>query len=146
MTSKKTPAFEIPEQFTDSANAYIENLLKGHERFSAALEATRARNARLADKFFATLLANQRDVLSFGKTMVAAPTAYAKNAEAAMQSMSAAQERALDFAKTLYREQAEATAEMRDAATEAFESVKVAMPPLEKLTSLWAPTAKSAAK
>ncbi|MEX2480285.1 MAG: hypothetical protein WD928_05425 [Gammaproteobacteria bacterium] len=137
MTAKKTPAMEIPQQFTDSTNAYIERLMKSHERFAAALEATRARNARLSDKFFETMMANQREALSFGKTLASEPTAYGKNMEAAMQSMTAAQERALDFAKTLYREQAEASSEIRDAATETFEEVKKIVPPMEKLTSMW---------
>ena len=142
MTTKKTPSVDLPEQFTASANAYLESLLKGHERLSAGLAATRARQARVADKFFAALLANQRDALAFGKTLVAEPTAYAKNMEAAVQSLSAAQERTLDFAKTLYREQADLTAELREAAATSLEEVKGVVPPLEKLTALWAPAAK----
>lgn len=142
MTTKKTATIDIPQQFTTSANAYIERLMKSHERFAAALETSRARNARVTDKFFETLMANQRDALEFGKTVVTEPTAYAKNAEVAMQSMSAAQERALDFAKTLYREQAAASSEIREVASQTFEEVKGIVPPMEKLTSLWASATK----
>lgn len=142
-TSKHTaPAAELPKQFTDSANAYIERLIQGHERFASALDNARARNARVADKFVEALVAGQRDALSLGKTMLAEPTAYAKNMDAVMHSLSAAQERAVEVAKTVYREQAEAGTALRTAAESAFESGKAWFPSFEKLTSLWAPAAK----
>jgi hypothetical protein len=142
-TTKKTaPAVEIPQQFTDSANAYIERLLAGHARLADAMATARARNARVADKFFEVLVAGQRDALELGKAMATEPTAYARNMEAVMQSMSVAQERALDVAKTVYREQTEASGEMREAAEKAFSSFKAWTPDLEQFGKLWQPTAK----
>ncbi|MGE0485614.1 MAG: hypothetical protein AB7Q81_15825 [Gammaproteobacteria bacterium] len=141
-TKKAAPAVEIPKQFTDSANAYIERLLAGHARLTDAMATARARNARVADKFFEVLIAGQRDALELGKTMATEPTAYAKNMEAVMQSMSVAQERALDVAKTVYREQAEASGEMREAAEKAFSSFKTWTPDLEQFGKLWQPAAK----
>jgi adenylosuccinate lyase len=116
--------------------------MQGHETFAAALEATRARNARVADKFFSVLLDSQRDAISLGQTMAAAPTAYGKNMEAVMQSMTAAQERALELAKAVYKEQAEATGELRSATEKALESAREFVPPVEKFTSLWTGLAK----
>lgn len=142
MTTKKTTEQPIPEPISATTGAYLERLLEGHEKFAAALEASRARNARIADKFFATLLANQREALALGKAMASAPTAYGKNMEAAMHSLSAAQERALDFAKTVYREQADASGELRDAATRAFEAARKLAPSADKLGAWWAPAAK----
>lgn len=138
----KPDQFELPHQFTESADAYIERLMKGHETIASAVETARARNARVADKFFAAVLESQRDALQLGKLVASEPTAYAKNLEAMMQSMSTAQERALDVAKTVYREQAEATEELRSVAERAFEGVKAFTPPLEQFTGMWTPAAK----
>lgn len=142
-TSTKTSAkTEIPHQFAESANAYVERLAQSHERLTSAFETARARNARLADKFFQAMVAGQRDALALGKTVIAEPTAYAKNIEAFLNSMSAAQERALDVAKTVYREESDAAGEMRDAAQRAFESAKTWLPAADKLSAFWNPASK----
>jgi len=141
--TKKTEAkFDLPEKFTESADAYVQRLLKGHERMACAFEATRARNARLADKVFSALIAGQRDALELGKVLVQQPTAYAKNMEAMMHTLSVAQERALDVAKTVYREESDAVGELRTATEQAFESSKGWMPAMEKMSGLWSPATK----
>ncbi|MEQ8662372.1 MAG: hypothetical protein RLW62_16270 [Gammaproteobacteria bacterium] len=137
MATKKPATPDVPKQLTESTTAYLERLMEGHETFTAALAATRARNARVADKFFSALIDSQRDAISLGKTLAAEPTAYGKNMEAMMQSMTAAQERALELAKTLYKEQTEATGELRSATEKAFESAREFVPPMDQLTSLW---------
>ncbi|MCB1748670.1 MAG: hypothetical protein H6977_02315 [Gammaproteobacteria bacterium] len=141
-TTKKTETtVEIPAQFTESANAYAERMLSAHERLANAMATARARNARVADKFFEALVAGQRDALELSRAMIAEPTAYAKNMEAVVHSMTTAQERALEVAKTVYREQSEATGEMREAAGKAFESAKTWMPSFDKMKDLWSPVA-----
>ena len=142
MAAKKSTTTESPQQFADSANAYIERLEQGHGRYAERFATARARNARIADKFVESMMAGQRDALELTKAVTADPTAYGKNMEAIMQSMSTAQERALDAAKTLYREQAEATAELRTIAEKMFESSKGLAKPFEKMTSMWMPATK----
>ncbi|MEQ8234914.1 MAG: hypothetical protein RLW61_05895 [Gammaproteobacteria bacterium] len=140
MATKKPASPDVPKQITESATAYLDRLMKGHETFAAALSATRERNARVADKFFAAFIDSQRDAITLGQTLAAEPTAYGKNMEAMMQSLTAAQERALELAKTLYKEQAEASGEFRSATEQAFESAREFVPPMDQLTNLW-PTA-----
>jgi len=142
MATKKSTTPEVPQQITESATAYLDSLMQGHETFAAALEASRARSARVADKFFSALIDSQRDAISLGQAMAAAPTAYGKNMEAMMHSMTAAQERALDLAKAVYKEQAEATGELRSATEKALESAREFVPPVEKFTSLWTSAGK----
>ncbi len=142
MATKKQTTTEIPKQFSESASAYLERLEAGHERFAETLSTVRERNARVTDKFVEALIAGQRDALSLGKAFAAEPTAYGKNMEAVMESMSAAQERALDVAKTVYREQAEAGAEFRGMLEKSFESAKVFTKPFEQMTAAWSQAAK----
>ena len=142
MATKKTAQTEIPKQFSESANAYLDRLAKGQESMAAAVETVRARNTRIADKFIEALFASQREAIALGKAVMAEPAAYGKNMDAVMQSMSTAQERALDVAKTVYREQAEAAGEIREVAEKNFEAVKSYTPNMERFTSMWMPAAK----
>ena len=142
MATKKTAQTEIPKEFSESANAYLDRLAKGQESMAAAVETVRARNSRIADKFIEALFASQREAIELGKAVMAEPAAYGKNMDAIMQSMSTAQERALDVAKTVYREQAEAAGELREVAEENFAAVKSYTPNMERFTSLWMPAAK----
>ena len=116
--------------------------MNSHERFTAALTVSRARTARVADKFFEIILAGQRDALELGKSMTADPSAYNKNMEAILHSLTTAQERAIDLAKTVYQEQSEAAAEARVLAEKAFEASKTLAKPFEKFNPLLAATAK----
>ena len=138
MTTKKT----TPPQFAETTSAYLERLECGHTRFAEALGSARERSARVADKLIENLLAGQRDALTLGKTLVTQPTEYGKNVEAFLHSLTSAQERAMEFAKTVYRTNSEIAAEARAAAASAIESGKTLGKPFERLTSAWMPAAK----
>ena len=138
MATKKT----TPAQFAETTAAYLERLESGHTRFAEALGTARERTARVTDKLVENLLASQRDALNLGKTLVGQPTEYGKNVEALLHSLTSAQERALEFAKTVYRTNSEIVAEARTAAASALESSKSLGKPFERLTSLWMPAAK----
>ncbi len=142
MATKKSTKTEIPQKIADSATAYIERIAESHERFAEGVETTRERNARIADKFIEAMIAGQRDAIKLTRTVAAAPTDYSKNMEAVMESFSTAQERTLDVAKTLYREQAEAGAELRGLLERTFESSKAFTKPFEKMNEMWAQAAK----
>ncbi|CAN0431156.1 unnamed protein product, partial [Phaeothamnion confervicola] len=107
-----------------------------------ALSTARERAARVTDKLVENLLASQRDVLNLGKTLAAQPTEYGKNVEAVLHSLTSAQERALELAKTVYRTNSEIAGEARAAAARALESGKSLGKPFERLTSVWMPAAK----
>ncbi len=138
MTTEKT----TPLKFAETTTAYLERLECGHTRFAAALGTARERSARVADKLIENLLASQRDALTLGKTLAAQPTEYGKNVEVFLHSLTSAQERALEFAKTVYRTNNEIAAEARAAAASAIESGKTLGKPFEHLTSVWMPAAK----
>lgn len=138
MTSKKI----LPPQFAETTTAYLERLECGHARFVEALGTARERSARVADKLIENLLAGQRDALKLGKTLAAQPTEYGKNIEALLHSLTGAQERTVEFAKTVYRTNSEIATEARAAAAKAMETSKTLGKPFEQLTSLWMPVTK----
>ena len=142
MATKKTTTTEIPKKISDSANAYIDRLAATHERFAEGVETTRERSARITDKVVEAVIAGQRDAIKLTRTVAAAPTDYSKNMEAVMESFTSAQERTLDVAKTLYREQAEAGAELRGLLERTFESSKAFTKPFAKMNEMWAQAAK----
>lgn len=142
MASKKPHNGAAAEQLKVDTSAYLERLLCSHERFADALGTARARSARVADKFFELLLASQRDAIVLSKALVSQPAAYGKNVEAFLQSLSTAQERALELAKTVYREQTDAATEARAVAERAFAASKTLTQPFERLSGMWMPAAK----
>lgn len=129
-------------QFAATTAACLERIESGQARFAEALGTARERAARVADKLVENLLASQRDALNLGKTLAAQPAEYGKNVEAALHSLTSAQERALELAKTVYRTNSEIAAEARAAAARALESGKTLGKPFAHLTSGWMPAAK----
>ncbi len=140
MATKKSE----PLKFAETTSAYLERLESSHTRFAEAVGSARERSARVADKVIENLLASQRDALALGKTLASQPTEYGKNVEAFLHSLTSAQERALELAKTVYRANNEIAADARAAAGRALESGKSLGKPFENLnlTSLWMPAAK----
>lgn len=142
MATKKTTAETATKKIADSANDYIERLAKGHDKLTESVQTARERNARIADKIFESVVAGQRDALDVTKKIVSEPTAYGKNMETMVNSMTAAQERTMDVVKAIYREQSEAAAEMRGYFENTFEGGKVFTQPFEKMQEMWAAAAK----
>ncbi|MGR8921431.1 MAG: hypothetical protein ACU85V_17580 [Gammaproteobacteria bacterium] len=140
--TENTESTDIPQQVSETATAFIDRLSTGHEKYAERVEAARARSARVADTVIEAMMAAQRDAIALTKTMAAEPTAYAKNAEAYMDALSTAQERTLDVAKTIYREQADATAEFRSAFEGMFKANEAFTKPFQKMTEMWMPAAK----
>ena len=136
MTTKTTDATEVAQTVNAATQSIIERLQTGHERFAEALCTSRARSARVADKFVEILLAGQREAIELSKSISIEPTAYGKNMETFVQSLSTAQERMLDLAKTVYREQAEAAVAVRGLAERAIESGKTFTKTFEQFNPL----------
>ena len=142
MTTTKTQANEAINKISESTNAYIERLQQGHEKFAEVVDTARTRTALINDKLIETIIAGQRDALDFGKAVAAQPTEFGKNLEAAMQALTAAQERAVDLTKVFYRVQADAAADARAIASRLFEGSKSFAKPFEKITAMWLPSTK----
>ncbi len=133
---------EVPQKIVESTMAYLGRLREGHEKYAEAVKTLRERNARVADVFTDAMMTGQREAIELTKTLAAEPTAYAKNMDTLVQAMSDVQERALEVAKILYREQAEAVGEYRAVAEKTLEASKAIGRPFEKMTAMWMPAAK----
>ncbi|MFT4563153.1 MAG: putative coiled-coil protein SlyX [Gammaproteobacteria bacterium] len=133
---------EIPKKIAESAEQLLERMTARQERAVEVIGTTRARNTRISEQIFNAVIAGQREALSLGKTIAAEPMAYNKNMGAIVNSMAAAQERAMEVSKTVIREQSEAFAETRAASEQALSGMKALMQPFEKMTSMWSPAAK----
>jgi len=160
-TSKKTEsaeatagAKETAETVTDTMtnsmknamDTYFDGLSTSSQQFAADLDKARARNARIMDSFLQTLENGQRDMLELSRAVAAAPTDYKANLQLAMETMNRRQECALEFSKTLYREQSEMSSEVSERAQEMFAPIKNAnfdwMAPYKNMTNFWSANAK----
>lgn len=139
MTSKNSASVANPSA---TIAAGLERIEAGHARFIEAVGTARAGAARVTDKLVENVLTGQRDALLLTKAFVAQPTEYGKNIEAMLQSLTAAQERTLELAKTVYRANSEVAADARAAAARVLESGKGLGKPFENLTSLWTKATK----
>lgn len=108
-TTKEAPV--TPEAFT----AYFEKLTERHDEISKAVQENHQRSQRIGTEFVSALVAGQKDLLELTQQIATKPQDIAANVKAMMDAVSVAQERALNLAKVLYREQAEAGADVRKA-------------------------------
>jgi hypothetical protein len=137
MTAKKTTGTTKNPSRKEMVDKYSERLLAGHERMTEAMQAARSRGIRVNEEITDWIVAGQRDTLELGKRLADDPTAYAKNMEAVLESLTSAQERALNLAKVLYREQAESTTALREYVGPMFTSSKNFGETAKKLASFW---------
>lgn len=150
-TTKKTEAKEtvketVKDKVQSTMDSYFDGLADSSEKFAASVSTARARNARIMDKFIETMENGQKDMLELSRAIAAAPTDYKANLQLAMDTMNRRQECALEFGKTLYREQSEMTSEASERAKEMFAPLRTAdfdwMAPYKQMTAFWAPSAK----
>ncbi len=104
-----------PEAFAP----YFEKLTERHNQISKALQETQQRSQRIGTEFVNAVVAGQKDLLELTQQIATKPQDFAANVKAMVDAVSVAQERTLNLAKVLYREQAEAGSEVR----KAFQSV-----------------------
>lgn len=153
-TAKKTESAEAKETMTDTMtnsmknamDTYFDGLSTSSQQFAADLDKARARNARIMDSFLQTLENGQKDMLELSRAVATTPTDYKANLQLAMETMNRRQECALEFGKTLYREQSEMTSEVSERAQEMFAPIKNAdfdwMAPYKNMTNFWSASAK----
>ena len=136
----------VQETVKNTMDSYFDGLADSRERFAADVSKARARNSRIMDSFLQTLENGQKDMLELSRAVAAAPTDYRGNLQLAMETMNRRQECALEFGKTLYREQTEMTSEVSERAKEVFAPLRNAdfdwTAPYKQMTAFWAPSAK----
>ena len=146
-TTKKTATAEKVEETVKSPiDSYFDGLAENSEKFAEGVSKARARNARIMDSFLQTLENGQKDMLELSRAIAESPTDYKANLKLAMETMNRRQECALEFGKTLYREQSEVSSEVSERAEAFFAPFKNAnydwMAPYKNLTNFWAQSAK----
>jgi uncharacterized protein YyaL (SSP411 family) len=131
----KSPA--TPEAVSEALTGYLDYLATSHEKMATSLKGANERAARVSDSLIGAFIDAQRAALDTGRKIAANPTDYAANIKAVMESATAAQERALGIAKTLYQAQADAASEMRGLFEGAFSTTTDLSEAARKLTSFW---------
>lgn len=92
---------------------YFERLTERQGELSAALKEGHARTQRIGSEVVDLFLNGQKDLLDLTRQITLKPQDYAANMKAVVDVTTVAQERALSFAKLLYREQSDVAAEWR---------------------------------
>ncbi|MEM7542462.1 MAG: hypothetical protein AAF384_12895 [Pseudomonadota bacterium] len=95
--------------------SYFEKAIEGQEKMTEAFETATKRSFRMSEEITGAIVAGQRDLVEFSKSVAAEPDAYAKNIDAFMNLMIGAQQRSIEVSKNIIREQTDAAGEMKDA-------------------------------
>lgn len=134
--SKSAPA--APERAASEAICnYLDFLSSSQEKFAKSLKEARVRASRLNEGLVEAMLESQRQALETSKRLAANPSDYAANIKTVIEAATAAQERSLGLAKTLYQEQADVTAELRGMLQSVFESSKDINETARKFAAFW---------
>lgn len=153
-TAKKADASDAVESVKETLqsnmknamDSYFDNLEKGQKQLAEDVVTLRGRSTRIMDSFLQTMAKGQQDMLELSRAVVASPTDYKANLERTMDTMTRRQECAIEFGKTLYREQSEMTSAMTERAQEMFSSMKDMdydwAAPYKSMASFWTAGAK----
>lgn len=117
MTTKQkteTKIDDVDSKIKESMETGVEKVIEAQEIFTQAFDTFTRRNLRVSEKFAGSVTGAQQDLIELYRAMAKDPTAYAKNAETAMNSMTEIQQRTLEFAKLMYKEQADSAAELKE--------------------------------
>lgn len=98
-----------PETFAP----YFERLTEQQVELSSALKEGHARTQRIGSEVVDLFLNGQKDLLDLTRQITLKPQDYAANMKAMVDATTVAQERAMSFAKLLYREQSDVAGEWR---------------------------------
>ncbi len=140
MTTTKTSAKADKAPGTpgkDAVSNYLEALTEGHAKLTAALKEARTRGVRVNDELLDSVLAGQRHAIDLGKRLTLNPTDFAANIKAVLEAATAAQGRALEIAKLMYREQSDVNSELRKMFAQAFDASRDVGENARKLAGFW---------
>ncbi len=136
-TQTKTKTGAEPCTNNEAVNSYLDYLATAQEKFAASVKESRERSSRVNDTLLNALLNAQREAISTGKRLAAHPQDYAANVKIVIDAASAAQERTLALAKSLYQEQADVAAEFRKLWEGAVKSSNELSEGAKKFGALW---------
>jgi uncharacterized phage infection (PIP) family protein YhgE len=136
-THAKSKATPSPEAVSEALTGYLDYIATSHEKFAKSLKGASERAARVSDSLIGAVLEGQRAALDTSRKIAANPTDYATNIKTVMESATAAQERALGIAKTIYEAQADAASELRGLLEGAFATSTDLSEAARKFASFW---------
>lgn len=137
-TKSKLGAVPSPERAPSEALcSYLDYLSTAHEKFVASVTETRDRASRVNETLLGALLESQREALETSKRIAANPGDYSANVKAMMEAATAAQERSMSLAKSLFQEQADVAAEFRKMFDGAMKSSNDISETARKLSAFW---------
>ena len=135
--STKTKTGAEPCTNSEAVTSYLDYLATAQEKFAASVKENRERSTRVTDTLFNALLDAQREAIATGKRLAAHPQDYAANVQIVIDAASAAQERTLALAKSLYQEQADVAADFRKLWEGAVKSSNELSEGAKKFGALW---------
>ena len=114
MTTKSQAKSEKELPFNgEGLVSYLDQLAEQQQKLGTALKAGQERSQRISSQLIEALIAGQHDLLELTKKLVQKPQDYSGNIKAVVDASTVAQGRALELAKTLYREQADVANALR---------------------------------
>ncbi len=108
----KTPAAALCAS-SEAFASYLDYLATAQEKFATSVKEACERANRVNGTLLNAALDAQREAIATGKRLSADPQAHAANVKIVIDAASAAQERGLAVAKSLYQEQVDVAADLR---------------------------------
>lgn len=136
-THAKTKTGPAPEAVSEALTGYLDYLATSHEKLAQSLKGASERAAKVSDSLLGAFLEGQRAALDTSRKIAANPTDYAAGIKAVMEQATAAQERALGVAKTLYQAQTDAASELRGLFEGAFAASPDFSETARKFAAFW---------
>ena len=123
-SAAKDAASDAAEKAGKTVEGLLDRIAENQNRLIEAVETARDRTRRVTDEYAKSVAEAQREAIALTRELASHPTAAGKNMEAILESTTAAQARAMEMTKMLYREQVEATEEFQKMMQPLFESTK----------------------
>jgi len=136
-SKSKSDAPGVEAASGEAFTSYLDYLATVQEKFAASVKESRERTARVNDILVNAVLDAQRDAIATSKRIAANPQDAAANVKIVIDAATAAQERTLTLAKSLYQEQADVAAEFRKLWEGAMKSSNELSEGAKKFGSLW---------
>lgn len=122
---------------SEALHSYLDYLATVQEKFAKSAQESRERVARINDALLKALLDGQRAAIATGKRLAAHPQDHAANMKIVIEAATAAQESGLALAKSLYQEQADVAAGLRELWEGAIKSSTGFGDGVKKFSALW---------
>jgi len=135
--SIENTAETIEEKIEDTLEDGVEKILDAQEKMATMFDTVSKRGLKVGEEWVNAVSGTQQDFLSLYKNMAKEPRSYGKNVEAWMGSLTGVQQRSMDFAKVVYKEQTETATEVKEIFEPYFASNKQFSDSAKKLMNMW---------